>query len=371
VSDVDAHVERFRDVRRRLEAGILPLATSVDGRRFSFQASLHGLELRAGGYVALDDGGTIRLGQVLDLHLEHADGPELGAELGDGDAAFDARSRVVLRVARGEGVVLDGEPGSFHDARVRPAAAAEVESWLERTRPPRAILPVGELALVPGAPLAVDAGGFDRHTFLCGQSGSGKTYALGVLLEQLLLATGLRIVVLDPNSDFVRLPDLRVGTEHPLAEDYRAATGGVVVRRAGEGGGERLRLRFAELDAATQAAVLRLDPVADAAEYAELVAFVEASRAAGTLVAPERVADWLEGEARPLGVRTRNLGVDRWGSGRARTRARCSTSSAREDRAVSWWTSARSRRARSRRSPPRPSWRGSGSDAPTASRCCS
>ena len=39
---------------------------------------------------------------------------------------------------------------------------------------------------------ALDAGGFERHTFLCGQSGSGKTYALGVLLEQLLLETSLR-----------------------------------------------------------------------------------------------------------------------------------------------------------------------------------
>lgn len=29
----------------------------------------------------------------------------------------------------------------------------------------------------------------NRHTFWCGQSGSGKTYALGVLLEQVLLHT--------------------------------------------------------------------------------------------------------------------------------------------------------------------------------------
>ncbi len=49
------------------------------------------------------------------------------------------------------------------------------------------------------------AQGFNRHTFLCGQSGSGKTYALGVILEQLLLETELRLVILDPNADFVRL----------------------------------------------------------------------------------------------------------------------------------------------------------------------
>ena len=32
--------------------------------------------------------------------------------------------------------------------------------------------------------LVAQSGGFGRHTFLCGQSGSGKTYSLGVLLER-------------------------------------------------------------------------------------------------------------------------------------------------------------------------------------------
>jgi len=46
---------------------VLPLATSVDGRRFTFQASLHGLELQVGGYVLLEAGGVPRLGQVLGM----------------------------------------------------------------------------------------------------------------------------------------------------------------------------------------------------------------------------------------------------------------------------------------------------------------
>ena len=62
-----------------------------------------------------------------------------------------------------------------------------------------------ELLLEPGVRFSLDAGGFDRHTFFCGQSGSGKTYALGTALERLLLETTLRLVVLDPNLDFVRL----------------------------------------------------------------------------------------------------------------------------------------------------------------------
>jgi hypothetical protein len=35
-------LDSFREARRDVEASVLPLATSVDGRRFSFQASLHG-----------------------------------------------------------------------------------------------------------------------------------------------------------------------------------------------------------------------------------------------------------------------------------------------------------------------------------------
>ncbi len=61
-------------------------------------------------------------------------------------------------------------------------------------------LPIGQLLLAPGVDAALDAGGFNRHTFMCGQSGSGKTYSLGLLLEQALVVdTSLRMVILDPN----------------------------------------------------------------------------------------------------------------------------------------------------------------------------
>jgi uncharacterized protein len=114
---------------------------------------------------------------------------------------------------RGEGTVLDGDDRPFHDATVRPATGDDVRAWLERTAKPRAPLPIGTLTLADGVPQELDAGGFDRHTFLCGQSGSGKTYSLGVILEQLLVQTSLRMVILDPNSDFVRLGSLRAGAD--------------------------------------------------------------------------------------------------------------------------------------------------------------
>jgi DNA helicase HerA-like ATPase len=44
--------------------------------------------------------------------------------------------------------------------------------------------------------------GIDRNLGIFGQTGSGKSYALGLLLEELHLKTSYNIVVLDPNGDF-------------------------------------------------------------------------------------------------------------------------------------------------------------------------
>ena len=60
-------ITHYRDVRDRIERSTLPLATSVDGRSFDFQASLHGLSLRRGAYVELEHSGGRRFGQITDL----------------------------------------------------------------------------------------------------------------------------------------------------------------------------------------------------------------------------------------------------------------------------------------------------------------
>jgi uncharacterized protein len=291
-------LDEYRALRRDLELAIVPMATSVDGRRFEFQASLHGLALHAGGYVDLGEG---RLGQVITLEAATAEGPDLAVSLGE---SSEARGRIVLRHARGEGVVLEGDGSPFHDAPLRPAAPEEVDAWLERTRPNRASLEIGQLVLADGVPFQLDAGGFDRHTFLCGQSGSGKTYSLGLILERLLLETELRIIILDPNSDFVRLGQMREVVDGALKSRYEEAARGVVVRS-----GEGLRLAFPELDPAAQAALLRLDPIADREEYAALTDALADWR-------PSRLEDWAESDspgARNLLLRAQNLGVLRWG----------------------------------------------------------
>ena len=216
------------------------------------------------------------------------------------------RSKVAIRAARGEGVILSGDGAPFHDATIRAATPEEVAAWLGDSAVDRAQLPVGELRLAPGVPFALDAGGFDRHTFFCGQSGSGKTYSLGVVLEQLLLQTTLPIVVLDPNSDMTRLREVRDGVDPAIAERWRALAPGIDIRS----GTDVTAVRASrELSREALAAMLRLDPVTDREEHAELDVLIEDER-------PESL-EALMGAARPQGralaQRVRNLGIDRWG----------------------------------------------------------
>ena len=306
-SAVGGQLDTFRRTRRDIEASVLPVATSVDGRRFSFQASLYDLELQVGGYVVVDAAGGPRLGQVLGLELAVQQGAELTLPARRGGAP-QARTEVQIRYARGEGVIVDGGAGPFHDARIRSAAPDEVRAWLRRAQRPYATLRLGELALAEGVPCLADASGFNRHTFLCGQSGSGKTYSLGVILERLLTETALRLVILDPNSDFVRLGEVRAGADPDLAGRYRAAARGVAVYSAAAAGDRRLRLHAADLDPATQAAGLRLDPIADREEYVALAEML-AGRSPLTL---EALAASDRPETRRLGLRIRSLGVDRF-----------------------------------------------------------
>src|SRR5215217_2273504 len=74
-------VDSYRRTRSRLERSVLPLATSVDGRQFAFQASLHGLQFQAGGYVVLEDeDGDSRLGQLLTMRAESELAPDVEVE---------------------------------------------------------------------------------------------------------------------------------------------------------------------------------------------------------------------------------------------------------------------------------------------------
>ncbi len=160
------------------------------------------------------------------------------------------------------------------------------------------------------APARLRAQGFGRHTFLCGQSGSGKTYALGVLLEQLQLETGLRIVVLDPNADYVRMGETRDSVPSAVRAQWAAESLSVLGSDAT--GAIPLRLRFATMPRAAQAAVLRLDPLSDRGEYNLFVKLM--SRAGEPLELQSVVAELREGgvDEVALAQRIENLGLLDW-----------------------------------------------------------
>jgi hypothetical protein len=302
-TELTARLADYRDLRQGIETAILPLASSVDGLTFELQASLHHLELRRGGYVVLTYDGESRLGQVTDLHIAAADARDSGAAGG-----VDVR----VRLAVGEGVFLEGRGRPCHDASVRPATPDEVGAWCVTDRPGRAQLRIGELLHAPGVEATLDSGGLGRHTFLCGQSGSGKTYSLGLLLERVLASTDLRVVVLDPNSDHVRLGHVRPGADPALVAGYAEVATQVAVWGDDPDADHPLRLRFADLDAATQAAILDLDPVRDR-EYALLTELLRHQQDGRSLV---EGLDQLLGAgspgARQLGLRADNLGVLGW-----------------------------------------------------------
>jgi DNA helicase HerA-like ATPase len=163
-----------------------------------------------------------------------------------------------------------------------------------------------------GTPAHVLATRLNRHTFWCGQSGSGKTYALGVLLEQVLLRTALPLLVLDPNGDFVRLGEPRPGADPADAGRLRGTD--VTVLRSGAP--ERsLTARFTDLSPQAKAAVLRMDPVLDAEEYHALVTG-EGNEGLPPATSPAEVVGALEARGDPasraLALRLENLQVLEW-----------------------------------------------------------
>lgn len=268
-------------------------AQSGDGRRFTFAGG--GAEaLRPGDVVILADGSARILGQIADA--PRAGGEGLGQVLGGIET--DQLDR--------------GTRAPFASAAVTPAGAEELRLLQESSG---AALPVGTWTSgETGAEALLRAQGFGRHTFLCGQSGSGKTYALGVLLEQVRLHTGLRVVVLDPNADCVQMNQVRPGVPDEVAAAWQAR-GPVTVLGSDASGAEPLRLRFATMPRAAQAAVLRLDPLRDRGEYS---LFVRRSLGTGTDTDTDSLAtvmaELAQGTAdeQALAQRIENLGLLDW-----------------------------------------------------------
>lgn len=159
-----------------------------------------------------------------------------------------------------------------------------------------------------GEPAHVLAKRLNRHTFWCGQSGSGKTYALGVLLEQVLLHTRLPLVVFDPNSDFVRLGEQRADAPAEAAAALRDRD----IRVFGPRRERTLHVRMLDMPLRSQAAVADLDPILDAEEYNTMlrIAAEMPDIRQRKLVPYLRASD--QAVRHRLAMRFENLGVADW-----------------------------------------------------------
>ena len=117
------------------------------------------------------------------------------------------------------------------------------------------------------------------------------------------METSLRVVVLDPNSDYVRLGETRSDADASEAERFAAVAGSVEVRSGASGPG-RVSVRFRDLNPAQQAALLRLDPLADRESTRSCPPWSRTSAFAA-------LPTW-QAASDSLKLRARNLGVDRW-----------------------------------------------------------
>lgn len=171
-------------------------------------------------------------------------------------------------------------------------------------------LTVGTLADAPERPAVIDGSRFNRHTFWCGQSGSGKTYALGVVLEQLLLETQLSMGILDPNADFVHLARTRDDADPEQAARYAGTD--IRVFHSSTTTEPQLRARYVDLSVRSQAAIGRLDPIDDEEEYNALLHLDKSLghfEKAGFL---QHLVESGDAARRGLGLRIDNLQILDW-----------------------------------------------------------
>jgi DNA helicase HerA-like ATPase len=289
-------------------------AHSIDGSRFSFEVPM-AAPLPIGTYVQIStSGGRTYLGQVLEstvVATSHSEAAE-----GHGRAIEGLGVLLAQLTVDGSAPVTVADV--FGSATVAEADSADVAAHFARWTVDAAGLNLGSLTTIDGVPAVLAAPGFARHTFLCGQSGSGKTYTLGLVLEQLLLETDICIAVLDPNSDYVNIGSLQERSKTGLGareyEDltarYESIAPGVFVF-GGADSPMRLQARFGRLSLEQQTMVLGLDPIRDPEEYNAFIEVVTGIDDEDYTL--EDVLDRLRttfGESeRKLGMRIMNLGV--------------------------------------------------------------
>lgn len=72
---------------------------------------------------------------------------------------------------------------------------------------------VGNLISRPKIPVHLRINGFRRHVAILAQTGAGKSYLTGVLIEE-LMERGATVIIIDPHADYVFLSQTEEGDKH-------------------------------------------------------------------------------------------------------------------------------------------------------------
>lgn len=325
------------DIRAELLDTFQPptVAWSVDGRTVEFMADFE-LGIEHGGFVTVTTPrGAELLVQVHDLDVVSRRGMSVQIDIGamgiEAEGVGETTIDMPVRMIEGRGLVLgrvDGgrrSPRGFNEASVAIATDDEIEQYLTAEAGDQSQLPIGVMRNTK-IPARLRAKGFARHTFMVGQSGSGKTFSLGVVLERLLDETELPVLIFDPNSDYVNLgrPDSRSAINRfadpkmtkqeydELAESYPKRARVAVATR--EGGDLPLRIHLSDLTTHEQALTMRIDPIDDPGLYHAL-RDATAAFEGGTYDVEDLVASLtqrFDDDARRLARRIANLGLATW-----------------------------------------------------------
>jgi uncharacterized protein len=279
-----------------------PFANSHNGKDFDYFTPSSN-PLPVGSYVKISTednceylGQIITQGIVEESGTKHAVGVSEDAHSLELDASSKRSKQKRVNYSRGMGNLLCRiEQDSyapitaydvFQDAKISRAPHTAISSYFLSTIAQNPPLEIGVIKFTDNQVRAtLNPSDFYCHSFLCGQTRSGKTWALGVILEQLLLNTSLRIVVIDPNSDFIKLDQFhsiedinKTRSENLCNEQYEAIrkrwdlirTLIRIIKPKSQTmqSASNLSIRFSDLEKQKQEAILGLKPSEDPNETA-------------------------------------------------------------------------------------------------------
>ncbi len=153
-----------------------------------------------------------------------------------------------------------------------------------------------------------------NHSLIVGQSRSGKTTVARRLVEEIILRTAARVIIIDPNSDFIKIDKIAKGSSIDFVNEWKEKMRQceVISKRIDKPPG----LSWGRLLPSEKQAVLRLSPEENFLEYREFRRHLEYEKVHGESMtfeafreskffqfasgeSVERYRAWLEGVTAP------------------------------------------------------------------------